>query len=46
MPYPKPCKRCGKKFQPSGRSSKICGLCTRSGLRRGERERLQEKGLL
>jgi len=27
MPFPKPCKKCGKKFQPTGKACKLCDAC-------------------
>lgn len=27
MPYPKPCKRCGERFQPDGTASRLCLKC-------------------
>jgi hypothetical protein len=30
MSYPRPCKRCGKKFKPSGKFCKYCINCKKA----------------
>jgi len=27
MPLPKPCRRCRKRFQPFGRTQRLCDVC-------------------
>jgi len=27
MPIPRPCKRCGGRFEPTGRTERICPKC-------------------
>ena len=33
-PFPRPCERCGKKFQPTGRFNKYCEECISKVMKR------------
>jgi len=33
MPFPKPCNRCGKKFQPNTKFRKLCDECIEKAIK-------------
>ena len=39
MPLPKPCKVCGVRFQPTGKTSKLCVRCCKVAQEVGRKKR-------